>query len=68
LLGNYIFPFVIEKMAQKILTYKVGFSQLLSGLGYGEWNYLNLLERGIAPANLCQRDTFCVFEKDSQGS
>jgi len=34
---------------------------------YGEWNYLSLLDRGVAPANLCQRETFCIFKENSNG-
>jgi len=35
--------------------------------GSQEWNYLHLLESGVAPANLCERETFCIFEEDTEG-
>ena len=27
-----------------------------------EWDFLFLLEQGIAPADLCQRDHYCSFD------
>ena len=36
--------------------------------GYPEWNYLHLLETGVAPANLCERETFCIFKEDTNGN
>ena len=27
-----------------------------------EWDFLFLLEQGIAPADLCQRDRYCSFD------
>ena len=39
----------------------------IEGTGYPEWNYLGLLEKGIAPENLCNRQTFCIFKKDNMG-
>merc|ERR1711892_619099 len=35
---------------------------------YPEWNYLHLLETGVAPANLCERETFCIFKEDTNGN
>ena len=26
-----------------------------------EWDYLFLLQNGIAPPNLCERDVYCTF-------
>ncbi len=39
----------------------------IEGTGYPEWNYLGLLEKGIAPENLCNRQTFCIFKEDKMG-
>jgi len=36
--------------------------------GSPEWNYLYLLETGVAPSNLCERETFCTFTKDGEGN
>ena len=30
-----------------------------------EWDYLYLLQNGIVPQNLCQRDTFCQFKSSN---
>ena len=53
---------------------KVVFNILLQGVGWffwtakteencaPEWDFLFLLEQGIAPANLCERQSYCNFD------
>jgi len=33
-----------------------------------EWSYLSLLQLGVAPADLCSRETFCILEEDADGN
>jgi len=43
-------------------------SAKIQGDSSKEWNYLSLLENGVAPADLCSRETFCILEEDQQGN
>jgi len=40
----------------------------IAGDHHQEWNYLYLLDHGVAPSNLCQRETFCIFKEDKNGN
>merc|ERR1719336_3705388 len=33
-----------------------------------EWSYLSLLQLGVAPADLCSRETFCILQEDVDGN
>jgi len=39
----------------------------IAGDHHQEWNYLYLLDHGVAPSNLCERETFCIFKEDEEG-
>jgi len=43
-------------------------SAKIQGESSKEWNYLSLLEHGVAPADLCSRETFCILEEDERGN